>query len=266
MFTTVQRSLCFAQCIFQFSHKRSFSKNGALLYGKKVKVVTLDALNTLVRLQEPPGHTYAKFAKLITNVQYSGSDLNEAFERNFKKLSKMKSCYGYGENGEVEWWTELVKNCFADIGNKKIEINEVAHRLYEHYGTIKPWKLIDTQIHQHLKQLQDRSIRLGIISNFDKRLRNILDMLKLSPYFEVVLLSGEIGIEKPNKEIFTKAAKLFQITQMEEILHIGDDEEKDFSAARNAGARALLLDYSGQKNEPTNCVIYSLKELINWLQ
>lgn len=121
------------------------------------------------------------------------------------------------------------------------------------------------QVHDHLKELQSRKIRLGVISNFDKRLRDILEGLKLSSYFEVMFLSGEIGMEKPNKQIFEKAAKYFQISQMEEMLHVGDDEEKDFNGAKKAGARAALINHNRIDCDNKN-VFCSLKDIIDRLE
>lgn len=115
-------------------------------------------------------------------------------------------------------------------------------------------------------ELKSRKIRLGVISNFDKRLRNILENLKLSSYFEVMFLSGEIGVEKPNKQIFVKAAKYFEISNMAEMLHVGDDEEKDFNGARNAGARAALFNPDRAVCDNKGHVLCSLKEIIDRLE
>ncbi|VDP17927.1 unnamed protein product [Onchocerca flexuosa] len=245
--------------------QRFSSSDGPMFCNKKLRVITLDALNTLIRLKQSPGHTYADFAKHF-NIQCSGDELNEAFRRNFRTLSKRKLCYGFRKDGEVAWWIELVKNCFADIGKKSTEIDKLAHKLFVYYGTVEPWRLVDNQVRDHLKELQNRKIRLGVISNFDSRLRTILDGLNLSSYFEVMFLSGEVGIEKPNKQIFEKVAKYFQISEMEEILHVGDDEEKDFNGARKAGARAVLLNPDKVSCDNKKYILCSLKDIIDRLE
>ncbi|OZC05741.1 HAD hydrolase, family IA, variant 1, partial [Onchocerca flexuosa] len=152
------------------------------------------------------------------------------------------------------------------IGKKSTEIDKLAHKLFVYYGTVEPWRLVDNQVRDHLKELQNRKIRLGVISNFDSRLRNILDGLNLSSYFEVMFLSGEVGIEKPNKQIFEKVAKYFQISEMEEILHVGDDEEKDFNGARKAGARAVLLNPDKVSCDNKKYILCSLKDIIDRLE
>lgn len=134
------------------------------------------------------------------------------------------------------------------------------------YENVHHFYRIYFQVHDYLKELQGRKIRLGVISNFDKRLRNILEGLKLSSYFEIMFLSGEIGMEKPNRQIFEKAAKYFQINEMEEMLHVGNDEEKDFNGARKAGARAALFNPDKVACDNKEYVLCSLKDIINKLE
>uniref|UniRef100_A0A0R3RK92 Haloacid dehalogenase-like hydrolase domain-containing protein 3 n=1 Tax=Elaeophora elaphi TaxID=1147741 RepID=A0A0R3RK92_9BILA len=245
--------------------QRFNSSNGPIFQGKKLRIITVDVQNTLIRPKQSPGRTYADFAKRI-NIQCNAAELDEAFRRNFKNLSKQKLCYGFGKDGEVAWWVELVKNCFADIGEKNSDIDELAHKLFAYFGSVEPWKLVDSQIHDYLKELKSRKIRLGVISNFDRRLRDILEGFRLSSYFEIMLLSGEIGVEKPNKRIFERAAKYFQINHMEEMLHVGDEEEKDFNGARKAGARAVLFSPNKSVCSNKGYVICSLKDIIDSLE
>ncbi|VDK85051.1 unnamed protein product [Litomosoides sigmodontis] len=245
--------------------QRFGSSNGPIFEGEKLRVITVDALNTLIRLKQSPGQTYAAFAKNIS-VECDAAELDEVFRRNFKNLSKRKLCYGFRKDGEVAWWVELVRNCFADIGKKGSDIDKLAHTLFTYYASVEPWRLVDKQVRDHLEELRGRQIRLGVISNFDKRLRNILENLKLSSYFEVMFLSGEIGVEKPNKQIFVRAAKYFEINNMAEMLHVGDDEEKDFNGARKAGARATLFNPDRAVCDSKGYVLCSLKDIIDRLE
>ncbi|VDN18240.1 unnamed protein product [Gongylonema pulchrum] len=237
------------------SSSRRLASTAPLFDGRKLAVITLDAMNTIIRvccrLKQRPGNTYAEFAKRI-NIDCCADALNNVFRGNFKKLSKKKLCYGYKKDGAAAWWTELIKNCFADAGIKDEKIDELGRKLFDYFATIEPWDLVDKQ----------RGIRLAVISNFDGRLRKILDGHKLSAFFEAMFLSGEIGTEKPNRQVFEKAAKYFEITNMDEMLHVGDDEDKDFNGARNAGARALIFSPEKAACDSTGHVISSLNDII----
>lgn len=65
-------------------------------------------------------------------------------------------------------------------------------------------------------------------------------------------LSGEIGQEKPNPAIFNTLLKRFRVKSRQQILHIGNDLETDYNAAKKFGAAACLIeDSSLQRSEKT---------------
>ena len=83
------------------------------------------------------------------------------------------------------------------------------------------------------EQLRER-FQLAVISNFDGRLRFILQNLGISKYFAHVFISSELGADKPDPEIFRRALKLMHL-DANEVLHVGDDPERDWKAAAAAG-------------------------------
>jgi len=91
-----------------------------------------------------------------------------------------------------------------------------------------------------LEQLQPR-FELAIVSNFDGRLRVILERLGISKYFGHVFISSEIGADKPDPEIFRRALKFLDL-QPGHVLHVGDDPERDWTAATDAGLSIFQLD------------------------
>lgn len=67
--------------------------------------------------------------------------------------------------------------------------------------------------------------------------------LHLDKYFNFILSSVHAGSEKPSRQIFEKARGLSgQSISPDEVLHIGDDEEKDYEGAINAGENAIFLN------------------------
>ena len=65
-------------------------------------------------------------------------------------------------------------------------------------------------------------LKLGIVSNFDTRLRPILKGLGLDQLFDTIVISAEIGVEKPNPIIFEAACQELGVLP-EEAVHVGDD-------------------------------------------
>ena len=79
-------------------------------------------------------------------------------------------------------------------------------------------------------------------------LRKVLEQLKISYYFDFQLYSDEEGMSKPNVNFFklliTEAAAIRgdTITNLKEIIHIGDNLKADIGGAEQAGISSLLIN------------------------
>jgi putative hydrolase of the HAD superfamily len=93
---------------------------------------------------------------------------------------------------------------------------------------------------QTLSLLKARGYRLALLSNADGRTRDILAGLGLAPHLEQVLLSCELGYEKPDLRLFRRAEALLR-ADSSRILHVGDSARNDGEGPRNAGWRAVVL-------------------------
>ena len=82
--------------------------------------------------------------------------------------------------------------------------------------------------------------KLGVISNWDERLRPLLEQLKLADYFEAIVVSREVRASKPSRTIFMHAVRELGLPP-EAVLHVGDSLSMDVRGARAAGLSALLL-------------------------
>ena len=148
---------------------------------------------------------------------------------------------GPRENDDKGWWRELVGRVFDQVAPSLSELDrdnffEIA---YEHFAEAGVWKLYP-EVLDVLKQLRER-FQLAVISNFDGRLRLILQNLGISKYFAHVFISSELGADKPDPEIFRRALKLMHLNA-NEVLHVGDDPERDWKAAKEAGLLVFQLD------------------------
>ena len=148
---------------------------------------------------------------------------------------------GPRENDDKGWWRELVGRVFDQVAPSLSELDrdnffEIA---YEHFAEAGVWKLYP-EVLDVLKQLRER-FQLAVISNFDGRLRLILQNLGISKYFAHVFISSELGADKPDPEIFRRALKLMHLNA-NEVLHVGDDPERDWKAAKEAGLSVFQLD------------------------
>ncbi|VDO79359.1 unnamed protein product [Heligmosomoides polygyrus] len=90
--------------------------------------------------------------------------------------------------------------------------------------------------------LRDRGLGVAVVSNFDARLSGILRGLDLLPLFDLVVTSGEVGVEKPNPVIFERVVRHYRLSGASRLLHVGDHLLKDYEAAKDFGASAILFD------------------------
>jgi putative hydrolase of the HAD superfamily len=90
------------------------------------------------------------------------------------------------------WWRELVDRVFDEVApqTKDLDRDAFFEVAYEHFAEAGVWELFPETI-DVLEQLRPR-YRLSMISNFDGRLRMILELLGISKYFSSVI-SSEVG-------------------------------------------------------------------------
>jgi putative hydrolase of the HAD superfamily len=102
---------------------------------------------------------------------------------------------------------------------------------------------------------------LGIISNGDpKQQRDKLQALGIAGYFSHVLISGDIGIAKPDPGIFQAACRAAG-KQPQECMYVGDDYEVDIVGSRRAGLTGVWLNRNGLIHPEENNMIKTLREL-----
>lgn len=88
--------------------------------------------------------------------------------------------------------------------------------------------------------LRASAIPLGVLSNSEGRLAELLDTLGWGPYFGVVADSGRLGFEKPDRRIFEWTAARLGV-QTEDLIHVGDAWAADIEGALGVGARAVWI-------------------------
>jgi putative hydrolase of the HAD superfamily len=112
-----------------------------------------------------------------------------------------------------------------------------------------------------LRGLHEQSKTLAVVSNWDLALPTLLAELGLAEFFNFILPSAEIGIEKPDGRIFRLALQRLGL-KSQEVVHIGDQYEADVVGARAVGITPILLDRKGQTRHQDVICISSLAELI----
>lgn len=112
-----------------------------------------------------------------------------------------------------------------------------------------------------VKSLDERELKLGVLTNLDADLEPLSERLGLAPFIDCIVTSGQVGFEKPQPQIFLAALERAGVEPAEAV-HVGDQYRVDVEGARNAGIRPVLLDRDGAFPEITDCArISTLSEL-----
>jgi putative hydrolase of the HAD superfamily len=94
-----------------------------------------------------------------------------------------------------------------------------------------------------LEALKATGIRLGLLTNGTSAAqRGKLDRFQLGPYFEHILVEGELGYGKPDARIYTDALSLFGVSP-QSCWMVGDNLIWDVQAPQTLGIRAIWHDY-----------------------
>ena len=87
--------------------------------------------------------------------------------------------------------------------------------------------------------------RLGLLSNFTHApaAEKIIDHMGLRSFFDVVLISGQIGYRKPHPIVFRRLIEALGVDGGE-TLYVGDDPEADINGALRAGIQPIWFTYA----------------------
>jgi len=205
-----------------------------------IKAIFFDAVGTLFYLTKTVGDHYAYIGREI-GLDLDAQELERAFQTAWKKVPQRAAIDGPRDNDDTGWWRELVDLVLDQVAPSLNELDrdnffEIA---YEHFAEVGVWELYP-EVRGVLEQLQPH-FQLAVISNFDGRLRLILEHLGISKFFRHVFVSSELGADKPDPEIYQRALQFINL-KPNEVVHVGDDPERDWEAAGAAGLSIFRLD------------------------
>ncbi len=110
--------------------------------------------------------------------------------------------------------------------------------------------------------LKQSGLKLGLITNGLKSdIREILQKVGLTRFFDVEIASNTIGKMKPNKEVFLHALKTLDLLP-NEALFVGDMIDTDYRGAKASGLKALLINRENNVKEKDVERIGSLTEIL----
>jgi len=158
--------------------------------------------------------------------------------------------------GSYALWTHIYRRCLDGLG---IPVDTLPDELYQVFSDSATYRLYPDAL-PAVDRLRADGYRVGLISNFEGWLEEMLVELQAGDVFEVSVISGLVGVEKPDPRIYEIALEQAGV-QSDVAVHVGDSIRLDAEPATSVGIKAVLLDRSGAHPESGWPTIRSLEEL-----
>lgn len=210
-----------------------------------ISAVTFDAGNTLLYSEPSPAAVYAehlsRYGPAVT-ADAVGPAFRQAWADLQRRSEPGQDRYGSVAGGERAWWGAFVRHVLDHLGHPA-PWEPLLDELYDAFSEPHIWRTYHDTV-PTLEALLQRGTPMAVISNWDRRLPQILDGLGLTPYFATVTVSSLEGLEKPSPEIFLRTLDRIGVAP-EHVLHVGDSPRDDYEGAVAAGLNPRLLDRAG---------------------
>lgn len=240
---------------------------------QKFKLITFDLSDTLLKFKRPPSIVYAETATTLGLPSVDPQKLAAQFSINFKAMDLDYPNFGRNLISWETWWEKLIFNIFKSAGTtlNADDLYRLTNELIDKFETDECYELQAGAI-ELIEKIKDLDKCVGIVSNFDPRLRVLVENMKL-PQFDFEIGSYEAGAAKPDPTIFDLALKLSNYTAFsEDALHVGNTPKLDYIGARGANWNGALITngdigwmrHKDQINE--NHVFQSLQDFLSKLE
>ena len=164
-------------------------------------------------------------------------------------------------NHEIDRRTLITERLLYMLRPMGIDSEEDALKINKDFlfRTTTKTKLVDGAI--DLLEYLYPKYRLFILSNGFREIQSLkMQNSGLATYFERIILSEDISIQKPHKEIFDFALKNTNSRRMESLM-IGDSLEADIIGAQNAKIDQIWLNPKGIQPPFNNTPTFTVKSL-----
>ncbi len=230
-----------------------------------IKAVFFDAGHTLLYAHPDIGTLYAETTARF-GVRLPPERFVEAFVPVFREFTRGPGLQmGASDADDSAMWRRITGATHGRVGGRRpVDVEGWFEALYRRFGEPDAWRFYD-DVEPALGALRRRGLKLGVVSNWDTRLRGISAGLGLDRLVDFVVISAEVGVRKPDPRIFEEALRRAGVGAAEAV-HVGDLPEEDVEGARRAGLKAFLIDrarrITARESPPGVPVLETLADLV----
>jgi putative hydrolase of the HAD superfamily len=232
---------------------------------RRIRAVFLDAGNTLV---------FPRLEVIIADLKEHGhaATLEDFYAA--ERLAKQKlddwlwpqiRAGTVPEQIDYYYWSEYLRELTRRLGAPESKLGELTGRLVESFQNIQLWSRVMPDTAPFLEWLLDQGYLLGVVSNSVGTLEGQLVRLDLARYFQAILDSAIVGVQKPHSGIFKLALQRLGVEGRESVF-VGDTYATDVGGAQLAGLTGVLMDSVGAYPDAACLKVSSLPELATILE
>jgi putative hydrolase of the HAD superfamily len=222
-----------------------------------IRAVFFDAVGTLIHPEPSAAEVYARVGQSLGS-RLDVANIAARFSAAFRRQEEIDRDRGWSTNEarEVARWRAIVAEVLDDVSDPESCFD--AH--FTHFRRHEAWRC-DPDAAATLAGLDAKGYVLGLASNFDSRLENVLAGLPPLRPLRHVVISSLVSWRKPAPQFFRRLVDVAGLAPGQ-ILYVGDDYENDYVGASNAGLQVLLLDPRGEEPIPSDARLHRLSDLL----
>lgn len=204
-------------------------KAGGWMDKARIKAVLFDLDDTLQDRRK----AFEKYCGYFLSQYFPGLNAVE-FEG---RRQQMEATVNGGYIDREVYFKRLIADWAWKDAPSPRELSEEYDRLFGHY--VQPFEASKPV----LVELRRRGYRTGIITNGVAILQNTkLHASGLRPYLDIAVVSGDVGIKKPDPGIFRLTAQRLGV-RPGDCLYVGDHPVNDIEGALGAGMQAVWMQF-----------------------
>jgi putative hydrolase of the HAD superfamily len=217
-----------------------------------IKAIFFDFFNTIANYDKPREQIYLDICKehgveVDPKALYQSLPKADSFYRDENRRNPIDDL---SKEEQFAFWVKYVTLALKGAGVEADK--ELASEILKLMMQSRwEFKLYDDSL-PILKQLREKGIKLGLISNVAKDVDDLFTKLGLQQHLDFIVTSFEVGRDKPEPEIFLAALQKAGLPP-EEVIYVGDQYDLDVVGARNVGMKAILIDRADMFPEITDC-------------
>ena len=216
-----------------------------------MKAVLFDAGGTLVHID------YQRVAGVVHRVLGRQVHVRDFIAAEYAARAAVEAGMAKGDlPTDNDRWSVHFRTMLASIGVGTEEFGRVAPEVMAEHKRKHLWTHVQPGTSEGLAALHQAGYLLGVISNADGRIEQLLEVVGLRRHFAFVVDSGAVGVEKPDARIFEialararESGEQWASLGAGDCFYVGDIHPIDVVGSRNVGMVPVLLDPLGRYGE-----------------